>query len=659
MSALLALLLTVSAADAVRAWRREPSAAADALAQAAADNPRLRTALQTLLAESLLAGGRRGAARRLAEEVRARDRRWAGRAAWIAARATIDIDCRAAIAHATAARPDPPWIEAAPRLGLLLRAQRGCGEEQAAQRTAWALATEHPHTVEGQAASASLAAMGAWSAADRLARARGYERARDYVSAREALAALVGSPVDAAARFELARLHLERLRVQYDVAIRGFRRLAAEPGEHAEEAAWLLGRTLGRAGDVAGALGAFDAYLRRYPKGRFADDARFFGPFLRYEQGRFRAAASGFASIRRGKWARAAAWYDAWCRFLDGADDAAARMDALAKRAKAGGGAARRAAYWAARALEGRKPAEARARRAAIVAEKPHGWYALLIARRFPEESRAVPAWPPGDIERSAIGGPEAEEVRALHAAGLSGFARRALRAASPGLRGRKRWALEVALADEIGDHERVYRTTMVRHGAKLRGAPDIGDAPWWRAAYPRAHPASTRRYAGVYGVAPGLVYTFMRKESAFDVDAVSPAHAVGLMQLLPRTAGRIVERLGGRRGSPELFDPDANIELGTWYVAALQARFQSQLPLVAAAYNAGPEAVASWARGGPTDTDIFVERIPFRETRGYVKRIVETYVAYRWVHDGMALAQAADVLPRTLDLEVKAGVDF
>ena len=252
-----------------------------------------------------------------------------------------------------------------------------------------------------------------------------------------------------------------------------------------------------------------------------------------------------------------------------------------------------------------------------------------------------------------------AAEVRALHEAGLDDFARRALAAASDGLRRRGAWALETTLAAEVGDYERLYRATVIRHRQRWAGAVDRDDARWWRAAWPLAHPETVGRHATAHGVAPELVQAFMRKESAFDVDAVSPAHAVGLMQLLPRTAARIVDQLGREGPAPDLFEPAVNIELGTWYVAALQKRFKAQLPLVAAAYNAGPRAVVDWARGAPTETDLFVERIPFRETREYVKRMVETQTAYRWIHGRMTLAEAAEVLPVTLDLEVRPGVEF
>ena len=106
------------------------------------------------------------------------------------------------------------------------------------------------------------------------------------------------------------------------------------------------------------------------------------------------------------------------------------------------------------------------------------------------------------------------------------------------------------------------------------------------------------------HGVHPSLLQSFIRKESAFDPDALSKAHAVGLMQLLPKTARAIrretrqpkVRKLS-RPTELNLFDPQANIDLGAWYVAALSQRFKGQLALGAAANNAGPRFMVGFNR--------------------------------------------------------------
>ncbi len=461
----------------------------------------------------------------------------------------------------------------------------------------------------------------------------------------------------------LGKLHLDRLRDAFDVAERAFAEIAAGAGPRAEEAAYLVARSRGRAGDSPGAIAAYAEYLRRHPRGHFAEDARFFSAFTHYEDGRYEQAAAAFEGIRSGGWAGAARWYRAWSLYLAGADEAVALFDALVRREGRAAKGGRKAAYWAARALEGRRPEEARRRRATLLSERPDDWYALLIRARFPEESSPLPVLPAPSAPTTPVPSRfsrEAAEIRALRDAGLGDFARRALAALSPALRRADAWKTEIGLAREIGDHLRRVQATAIRFRALFEAPPMKADVQLWRDLWPEAYDAAVRRFAKVYGVEPGLVFAFMRKESNFDPDAVSRAHAVGLMQLLPRTARKIEERMGGRRAA-DLFDPGANIELGTWYVAALQARFAGQLPLVAAAYNAGPEAVVSWTkgRGRRVDTDEFVERIPYRETRGYVKRMAEFRAMYARLYDGARLADAARLVPPELDLEVAPGVDF
>jgi soluble lytic murein transglycosylase len=150
------------------------------------------------------------------------------------------------------------------------------------------------------------------------------------------------------------------------------------------------------------------------------------------------------------------------------------------------------------------------------------------------------------------------------------------------------------------------------------------------RWAYPEPHRQALRRSTGGFGVDPGLLLGVMRRESSFRVAARSGAGAEGLLQLRPSTA----ERLGALLGVPggveaRLSDPEASITLGAHYLSLLLARFGE--PVVAvAAYNAGPRPAAEWAstrRGMPVDE--WVESIPYRETRQYVKIVLAEWDVY------------------------------
>jgi soluble lytic murein transglycosylase len=135
----------------------------------------------------------------------------------------------------------------------------------------------------------------------------------------------------------------------------------------------------------------------------------------------------------------------------------------------------------------------------------------------------------------------------------------------------------------------------------------------------------------------PAFSLGIMRQESSFDVGALSPSGARGLMQLMPPTAREVARQLGIPVSLPALTEnANDNIQLGTAYLEDMLTRFDNCLPLAAAAYNAGPHRVAQWLdengdpRTGPIDMVDWIELIPTSETRNYVQRVVENVVMYR-----------------------------
>ena len=94
--------------------------------------------------------------------------------------------------------------------------------------------------------------------------------------------------------------------------------------------------------------------------------------------------------------------------------------------------------------------------------------------------------------------------------------------------------------------------------------------------------------------------------------------------------------------------------------MAALAQRFKGQLVLVSAAYNAGPRSVIGWFRsGGIVEADVFVESIPFRETRDYVKHMAQNRVTYALLYESKSLAEAVQYVSPSIDLTIRAGVAF
>jgi soluble lytic murein transglycosylase len=138
-------------------------------------------------------------------------------------------------------------------------------------------------------------------------------------------------------------------------------------------------------------------------------------------------------------------------------------------------------------------------------------------------------------------------------------------------------------------------------------------------------------RDASARDLDPALVAGLIRQESSFSVRAVSSAGARGLMQVIPAVGEEISRSLKYPTWSPALlFDADANLQLGTAHLSSYMKRYGA-LPRVLAAYNAGGARVARWStRAGVDDPELFTERIPFAETRDYVRLVQRNAEMYR-----------------------------
>jgi soluble lytic murein transglycosylase len=157
------------------------------------------------------------------------------------------------------------------------------------------------------------------------------------------------------------------------------------------------------------------------------------------------------------------------------------------------------------------------------------------------------------------------------------------------------------------------------------------------RLVYPFPYRATIEREARRNGLDPFLVAGLIRQESGFHPAARSPAGALGLMQIMPATGTSLARELGiGSFRPARLTEPELNIRMGTRYLATMLARYDGRVGDALAAYNAGPTRMARW-RAFPehADPELFAERLPFTETRDYV-RIVQTNAAiYRALYVG------------------------
>ncbi len=155
------------------------------------------------------------------------------------------------------------------------------------------------------------------------------------------------------------------------------------------------------------------------------------------------------------------------------------------------------------------------------------------------------------------------------------------------------------------------------------------------RLRYPRPYAGAVADASGLAGVPADWIFGVMRQESLYRKDAVSRADARGLMQMRPATAAAVARRwhMPAPR-SESLFDPSIAVPLGAAYLRELLDRFAAQLDLSLAAYNAGPGSVARWLPPNSMEADVWIENIPYAETRSYVQHILEHIVAFAFVSD-------------------------
>jgi soluble lytic murein transglycosylase len=168
--------------------------------------------------------------------------------------------------------------------------------------------------------------------------------------------------------------------------------------------------------------------------------------------------------------------------------------------------------------------------------------------------------------------------------------------------------------------------------------------------SYPRAYWETIKHAAGSEGVDEHLVAALIREESRYDPDVVSWAGAVGLMQLLPATAKRMNNGVTVHTGgSLVLSDVRTNIMLGTHYLSRLVREFK-EIPFAVAAYNAGENALRRWLnKYYRRDVAEFIENIPYKETRRYVKKVLKSYWQYRTI-SGLQLSGIGDDEPLVID---------
>lgn len=184
----------------------------------------------------------------------------------------------------------------------------------------------------------------------------------------------------------------------------------------------------------------------------------------------------------------------------------------------------------------------------------------------------------------------------------------------------KKQLLMAAQLANKWGWHDRSITTlALAQHWDDLE------------LRFPLAHKKYIEEQANSERINPAWAFAVIRQESAFTSDARSSAGALGLMQLMPRTAHQVARSLRIKRPNHrDLLKSNINIKLGVRFLRKLQERFKGNSVLATAAYNAGEWRVKSWLpKDEAQSADLWIENVPFSETQGYLKRVLTYTVIY------------------------------
>ncbi|HEU4829942.1 MAG TPA: transglycosylase SLT domain-containing protein [Gemmatimonadales bacterium] len=503
-----------------------------------------------------------------------------------------------------------------------------------------------PGTAQARAAVAALdASFAPLSAELELSIARalasGGSPARVVTAFRKGLAAGGGTSRD---RYDYAR-HLFALG-RYDDAAVQFARVR-EPASLAASAAYQRARALVRDGNLSAGRTALRAIGRRFPRETEAPAlALFLLGDLATDERRDAAAREAFGAIvarhPRASVAPEAAFRAAIIAFVDGDHRTAAReFDALTERYPSSSEASA-ARYWAGRAwYAAGDSAAAAARWRETVSRDPAGYYGGRASRRL-----GIDPWVP----------PAAPDTFAS-LPGVDAALDRAGRLAALGMDREAEWERDFVMAAEGSGAEQLlaianaFRSReMASRGMRLTwraiaaGAPR--DARTYRLLYPLVHQEPLDHEARARDVDPTFAAALIRQESNFTPGATSGAGARGLMQVMPAVGHAVARALRFPVWDPVLlYQADVNVQLGMAHLAELLGRYEHPVHVLAA-YNAGASRVERWKeKRGVEDPELFAERIPYAETRDYVRIIQRTAEFYRSLYRWDGLAPASRIL--------------
>ena len=510
--------------------------------------------------------------------------------------------------------------------------------------------------------------------------------------------------------FRAARLAMRER--DYKTAIANFKTLAdkANGWSQLEYKGWIA-KCYMAADDTDAAVRAYKELAEAYANKAEGRDALYKAGWLAFNAGEYATAVKVFGDFLtrygRDRQADEAAWYVAWSLYRAG--DLPKAMDQLAalRTRYSSSSLVPRTYYWQGRMLVALGRAdEAREAYRQTIALAPLDYYGVLAQQRLAELARDTRPVATADekpvmiasIDNRTLPTTETPEVAAEvegvilpHAGVLTAHAddglpwgsaafawdtpagKRMLRLVAlhaysaaadvvpslPAKPGQEKTDVAYARARmmyALGDYNAAYRIAAIVFRNEIDDSPTAANRAYMRLAYPDAHSTLVEDAAREFTVSPLLVLSIMRQESAFDDRARSSASANGLMQIIPVTATKIAKALDASDyEDARVTEKPINVRFGTWYLGQLMHKFHGNPVLAIASYNAGPGAVTKWVdTKHKLTSDEFVEEIPFRETRGYVRRVLGNLAVYTALYGNTALQ-----LPDRVVKDYRDNVDF
>ncbi len=365
-------------------------------------------------------------------------------------------------------------------------------------------------------------------------------------------------------------------------------------------------------------------------KGPLADDALMEAALLNKNRNRFVESAILLERLVKefpsSDLASRAGWELAWCNYRSG--DLSAAEESM-KRLFNDNKYRERSQYWYARVLERKnRTNEALKVYKQMEQEYPFGFYTAWHRLRS-GSSTGHPPLPERLPEPALPAG--SERVQALAMLGMLEEARTELaviihkvpeREQAPGL---------ARLQNLAGD----LHGSIITFQKNRPNSIEKNNLAFWAIGFPRPFEELFSRYSSTYRLSDSMVLSLAKAESSFRADVKSHAGAIGLMQLMPATARMTAGYKGKKPFNPMILtDPETNIRIGTKHLRELLDKYHQDRVYTLAAYNAGGGAVKRWRNSfGEIPRDEFIENIPYRETRNYVKKIISYIGVYRTLY--------------------------